>query len=371
MRIIRLILLLVLISGCQDLVIRTETVERSVLPAIENKFALKQVFSLSGLGDPKATKQIAYSADKLYLVANDTMTAVSLQGAILWQQKLPQQAVAGVVANSKLALAIFDTGRIIAFSSSTGTILWQQELLSEILALPTIDDKFAYIHSMDGAVTKLSLVDGAQLFQYLSPSPTVALRRSGAPLLDGDSLIVGFANGRVKSIDKSDGKVKWEQDLNQNQIKTLGDVTGIYVAPVKFASSVAVATYTGKLYALNANDGAESWSLKLSTLLPITVSERNLFITDIKNDIWSITASGAIAWQQQLLRGRGLTSPCHLKGKLVLADEDGYLSWLDIKTGDILARHKVAKQKIVALKVIKDTLLVLAKDGTLQAYREG
>ncbi|HEY4442635.1 MAG TPA: PQQ-binding-like beta-propeller repeat protein, partial [Steroidobacteraceae bacterium] len=67
---------------------------------------------------------------------------------------------------------------------------------------------------------------------------------------------------------------------------------------------------------------------------------------------------------------RRLSTPVLTSTAVAVADFQGYLHWLDKTTGELVARERVAKERITNSPVaVGDTIVVLTDAGKLAAFR--
>ena len=59
-------------------------------------------------------------------------------------------------------------------------------------------------------------------------------------------------------------------------------------------------------------------------------------------------ADGASQWQQKAFKNRQLTGPLRYRDYVVVGDFEGYLHWLDAKTGEVVARQRIDDERIIA-----------------------
>src|SRR5688572_22670040 len=81
-------------------------------------------------------------------------------------------------------------------------------------------------------------------------------------------------------------------------------------------------------------------------------------------------SDGAIQWEQDILKHRGLTAPAIDGDALVVGDFEGYLHWLDKATGEIVAREKTDGERITNTPVAAEPgVFVQTDSGKLLAFR--
>jgi hypothetical protein len=79
---------------------------------------------------------------------------------------------------------------------------------------------------------------------------------------------------------------------------------------------------------------------------------------------------GAELWRNDKIKRRGLSAPIVTSAAIAIADFQGYIHWLDKKTGVLVAREHIAKQRVSNPPAgANDTIVVLTDGGTLAAYR--
>ena len=84
------------------------------------------------------------------------------------------------------------------------------------------------------------------------------------------------------------------------------------------------------------------------------------------------TRSGSALWKQDALQYRFLSTPAKQDDTVVVGDFDGYLHWISIESGEIVARARPGKKGIRSAPVVADGIVyALDLDGSLSAYALG
>jgi outer membrane protein assembly factor BamB len=79
---------------------------------------------------------------------------------------------------------------------------------------------------------------------------------------------------------------------------------------------------------------------------------------------------GSEIWRNDKLKRRGLSTPVLTSSAVVVADYQGYIHWLDKSTGVLVARTRLAKDRVSNPPVSSgDTVVVLTDGGRLGAFR--
>ena len=101
------------------------------------------------------------------------------------------------------------------------------------------------------------------------------------------------------------------------------------------------------------------------------MDDENLYLTNADSVVIAMRRSdGAVQWEQDTLKRRGLTAPAIDGDALVVGDFEGYLHWLDKATGEIVARQKTDGERITNTPVTSDAgVFVQTDSGKLLAFR--
>ena len=131
------------------------------------------------------------------------------------------------------------------------------------------------------------------------------------------------------------------------------------------------ASYQGNITAIDLQQGQVAWQEKISSIHDLAVVRSRIIAIDEKDSIKGFgLTSGAILWQQDGLKLRGISSPAALGSNFVVGDFEGYLHALSQVDGHIVARTRLSSDGIrVDLLAANDLILAYSNDGELAAYR--
>jgi outer membrane protein assembly factor BamB len=242
----------------------------------------------------------------------------------------------------------------------------------EVLAPPVVGGNTVIVRSVDGHLRALSAVDGGELWDVEQQVPRLTLRGNGTPAIVEDVVIAGFDNGRLAAYDLNDGDTRWENVVapsrGRTELERLADVDSsiLVVGPDLYTAS-----YSGRVASLAVESGRILWSQDLSSYLAIGADWTNIYVTDKNAEVIAVNrSSGAIQWSQASMRMRGLTAPIPFAATIVVGDFEGYLHWLDARSGQLVARSQTGKSAIVGTPVVAgDAIIVQTDNGHLVAYR--
>jgi len=109
----------------------------------------------------------------------------------------------------------------------------------------------------------------------------------------------------------------------------------------------------------------------MSSYRGLAVDADNLYVTQSDGIVVAMRQrDGAELWRNDKIKRRGLSAPIVTSTAIAVADFQGYIHWLDKSTGVLVARERIAKQRVSNPPAgADDTIVVLTDGGTLAAYR--
>jgi outer membrane protein assembly factor BamB len=109
----------------------------------------------------------------------------------------------------------------------------------------------------------------------------------------------------------------------------------------------------------------------MSSYRGLAANGENLFVTQSDGAVVALhDRDGSELWRNEDIKRRGLSAPAETSTAVAVADYQGYLHWLDKKTGYLVARVRVSKARVSSPPVaVDDTVVVLDDDGKMAAFR--
>ena len=206
---------------------------------------------------------------------------------------------------------------------------------------PTVVGDAVIIGSCSGSVYALDRTTGDPIWLYDTSADGPPAQFHGEPLILGDRLIIptdSDPKGHLYSFDITSGELLWKVPFNR----------GVTTTPLLLGDRLVVISWEGDVAAIETKSGKILWRVT-----PVGTLETNLFISspahaadriliaDNTNRILALDASnGATLWRKTL-PGRPNTALIVLSDDLVAGTHDGYLNWIDIKSGEVKKRTKL------------------------------
>jgi outer membrane protein assembly factor BamB len=303
--------------------------------------------------------------------ANGVVTAVNkTSGQILWRTNTKVSVTSGPGVGDGTVVVGSRRGDVIALDQATGRIRWQSSLLGEILAKPAVGNQMAVVKAVDGHVHAYAISNGRELWSYIQSEPNLILRGSSAPLLHGNALFIGFANGQLIKFNARNGQVDWMHAIAiPTGAFSIQRMVDIDADPVIFEHRLFAATYQGNIASLDWNSGRTLWTHDISSYTGMSADPSTIYITDAPGNVWAFGVnSGLVNWRQTNLVARQLSAPAAMGQYVVVGDGEGYLHWLSKRDGHFAAREFVGNTILAAPMVENNILYALTSQGSLVAY---
>ena len=327
----------------------------------------KQIKLRLGLG-PAIDNGLVFAASH-----KGEMVAVNLDtGRNVWVKKLKVPISAGPAAGFGIVVAGTSKGAVIALDGATGRQLWRVQINSELLSSPAISENVVLIRSVDGRLHGLDTHNGKSLWSVEQQVPRLSLRGTAIPIVAKDSAISGFDNGKVMAVSLTTGDTIWDTALASPRGRTeLDRLVDIDSAVRVVGDNVFAAGFQGRTAMLALDSGQLWWSHDMSSYRGLAVDADNLYVTQSDGIVVALRQrDGAEMWRNDKLKRRGLSTPIVTSDAIAIADFQGYIHWLDKGTGVLVARQRVAKQRVSNPPAgTDDTIVVLTDGGTMAAYR--
>jgi outer membrane protein assembly factor BamB len=366
---------LVLLMGCSST--KSKPDKPVVLVPLVNKVQVKRVWQTKLPGDVPIRRlglDVAVDGNQVFAAGyKGVIEALDLKtGKRLWQRNVRAPLTGGPAAGEGLLVIGTEKGEVIALAEQDGAPRWRVRINAEILSAAAIGGGLVVVRAVDGKMHGLAAADGKESWVIDQQVPRLSLRGTSRPILVGDLAICGFDNGRVVAVARNNGTTAWDTAVGQphgsTELRRLIDVDAQVEADGDDLFAVA---YQGRVTRLVRDSGQIVWGRDLSSNRGLVVDADAVFVATADGDMVRLDRNaGTELWRQKGLERRQLSAPTLYGGRVVVGDFAGVLNWLDLATGDFVARVVVGKHRISnAPLVAGDLLLVFSDDGELSAYR--
>lgn len=345
------------------------------LPAQESELGVRTLWSTQeGVGadkqqvdlEPAFADGVLYVADRRGRVA----AVAAATGKELWSRDtgLPISGAVGI--GDGLVLLGTTRAEVVALNAKNGSERWRGQVSSEVLSPPQAGGGMVVAQTVDGKVFAFDATDGKQKWFYQQRVPVLSLRGTAVPVIDGDRVYAGFADGKLAALALADGRSVWEATIaaprGSSEIERMVDVDA---RPRLVGDMLFVTSYQGRLTAIARDSGVLIWARDFSSYRPPAFADGRLYVTDEHSHVWALNAdNGATLWKQTKLENRDLTAPVVDGDYVVVGDYQGYLHFLARADGRLLGRVKIDPDgSLRAPLVVNGVLYDYGRGGVLAA----
>jgi outer membrane protein assembly factor BamB len=327
----------------------------------------KQIVLRLGLG-PATDNGLVFAASH----KGEVLAVSAESGHHVWVKKLKMPISAGPGAGQGLVVFGTSKGVVVALDGATGRELWRTHVNSELLSAPAINEKIVVMRSVDGRLHGFDVHNGKELWSVEQQVPRLSLRGTATPIIAKEVAISGFDNGKVMAVSLSSGDTVWDTALASPHGRTeLDRLVDIDSAVRAVGDNVFAAGFQGRTAMLALDSGQIWWAHDMSSYRGLVADGDNLYVTQSDGIVVALRQrDGSELWRNQKMKLRRLSTPVLTSTAVAVADFQGYLHWLDKTTGELVARERVAKERVTNAPIaVGDTVIVLTDGGKLAAYR--
>jgi outer membrane protein assembly factor BamB len=346
------------------------------LTKIVTKVDVKKLWSVHIGADAEFLRvalQPVGDGSRIYAASRDgnVVALDPVSGKQAWRTRLDMELSAGPGVGDGIAVVASSDGILVALDASTGAEKWRADLSGESLARPAIKDNIVVVLTIDNRLHALSAFDGTERWTVDQTTPRLTMRGSAAPVMVGSSVVAGFDNGRLVSVNLQSGDVDWEAMVSppsgRSDLERLSDVDGIISV---VGQDIYASGYQGSIASIAAESGQLLWSRDISSYEGVAADWNNLYTVTDGGEIIAMTRrTGDETWRQASLLRREPTVPVPFATTVVVGDLEGYLHFFSNFDGQPVARLRVGSQAISADPVVvANRLYVQSDSGTVSAF---
>ena len=292
-------------------------------------------------------------------------------GSVRWSVHTKLPLSAGPAVGDGVVVAGASNGMLVVLDAATGHEKWRLQMSGEVLAKPLLAKGMIVVRTVNDRVQALNVSDAKPRWSVEETVPKLTLRGTAPPVLDGNTVIVGFDDGKVVAADLQSGDTLWSVGLDtpvgRTELERLSDVDA---AAIAVDHDVFAVGYHGRVAMLDQATGQIWWAHDASSYRGLGADDTNLYVSGADGAISAIKrVNGAEVWQQKALHQRGITAAAVYDDVLVVGDYQGYLHWFSTADGKLLARAKTGTRITNAPVYADGKLFVQTDSGELFAFR--
>jgi outer membrane protein assembly factor BamB len=347
---VSLAVLLVSLVACSSSDIKDQDAGPNVLTSFDQEISLvtkwhRQVGD--GMGKAFARLQPALQDSILYAASADgKVEALAIDsGRVVWKHDFKTQITSGVAAGKAHGYVVSENGELVAFLLSDGSEVWRSNVKSEVLASPVEENGLVAVQTIDGHLYLIDAETGVAKWSFDSNLPTLSLRGTSAPVFKDNTVLAGFANGKVIALNLKNGALLWQERIGipagRSELERLVDIDGSLLVEDNL---LYVVGFQGNIAAIDLTNGKTIWKREASSYHGPAAGLGNIYIVNENDHIQALDdRSASNVWEQVALKGRQLSEPVLFANHVAVADLEGYIHLIKQLDGSIVGRDKVTR----------------------------
>ncbi|GAM61834.1 outer membrane protein yfgL [Vibrio ishigakensis] len=366
------------IVGCAS---EEDTIVMAPVPVVQSEFTPAQEWSTSvgdGVGQYYSKLTPIYAYDKVFVASRDGEVAAldPESGKEIWsvdlEKDVPARLSGGINASYGQLFIGSENGEMISLDAETGEEKWRVKVDGEVLSVPETDSNLVLVHTSRGALVALDEETGNEAWTVSTEVPTLTLRGTSSPVALSGGVFWGTANGRLAAAIVERGQMIWQQPVGTPKGATEIDrLVDSDAKPLIIGGMLYTVGINGQLVAIDLRSGAPAWKRNYSSAQDMATDGRNIYLITDKDYIVAVDArSGTELWENRELEYRLLTPPAVIDGKLVVGDSEGYLHWLDRRSGDFIAQQQEHDSGFAVAPIeLDDGFLIVTRNGSVKKLK--
>ncbi|MBD2835950.1 outer membrane protein assembly factor BamB [Pseudomonas sp. JM0905a] len=318
------------------------------LPDITEEVSLDKGWSRSigdGQGETYNLLVPAVDGDTIYAsdVNGEVMALNRFNGDVIWKQDLELPVSGAVGVGYGLVMVGTLKGEVVALDATNGEEKWRARVNGEVLAPAANNGDVVVVQTQNDTLFGFDAATGNQLWIYENTPAVLTLRGTGAPIVTNNLAVAGLSTGKVLALDIKRGIPVWEQRVAVPQGRSeLDRVVDIDGGLLLSGGTLYVATYQGRVAALDLESGRVLWQREASSYAGVAQGFGNVYVSLANGTVEGVDERSASAlWSNDALARRQLSAPEVFSSYVAVGDFEGYLHLLSQVDGHFVGRVKI------------------------------
>ena len=242
-----------------------------------------------------------YAAPYFVLRSDDVITGTSDgyvtrlragSGEIVWRKLLTSTREDGllpvhadpIVADGIIYVGTIN-GSILALDYNDGTILWEYRAEDAIESTLAIEEGRIFFTDTREILYALDAETGKLLWRFQRPTPEFfTIKGAGTPVVDGDAVYCGFADGTLVAVQIDTGEIIWTSDLTNEQV----EFTDIDMPVIIGERTLYVGSYSGGVFGISRLDGTIQWRVDVASVAQVKRYDGMLYVASAQGRVVAI-----------------------------------------------------------------------------------
>lgn len=264
------------------------------------KVSWRQVINTPGAWEYRpreySTPHYRKKTDEIF-VGTDDGTLFKVRGGdgeILWSANLDAPIHAEPTYGDGRVYVGTLGGKFFAVDEATGETEWSTDVDGSIESRASFAQGRVFYTTSNDNLVAADAATGKRLWSYRRPAPEYfTIKETAKPIVDGGTVYCGFADGVMVALQIDTGELLWQSDLSAGKTEFIDADED----PILAGSRLFAASYDGGLYALDKTSGEQIWQVPLTGITDFIYGEDTLYVATATGRLVAVGAEdGTTRW---------------------------------------------------------------------------
>ncbi|MFB6373471.1 MAG: PQQ-binding-like beta-propeller repeat protein [Bradymonadaceae bacterium] len=287
-------------------------------------------------------------------------------GEIRWERELNGPIHATPVATASHVYVGTLHGDFYAINRQSGETDWKIDNSRAIESDAAVGGGLVFYTTNAGQLVALDEASGEKTWTYNRDIPKeFTVKGSGTPVVVGNTVYCGFADGTVAALDATTGRINWEANVAGD----VNEFTDVDLPVIVRGDRVYDVSYGAGITALDRKTGEAVWSREYENISSASFAEDRFYLTIATGRVIALDAEGGTGiWGFKMSNNQ----PVDIKAAgsyLFVSTGNGPLYILDRSTGYPLRKWRPSPGVNAGVTFSKRAGYMLSNKGYLYSFR--
>lgn len=252
-------------------------------------------------------------------------------GEIVWSKEISSGVDSPATLANNIAYLGTQNAEMVALDWRNGEEIWRFQARGSLEGRPSYYEGMLFFVDSNEVLYALNVADGSLLWDYQRSAPEFfTIKGSGIPLIVGDSVYVGFADGVLVELNRATGEEQWAVYLGDES----GEFGDIDLPILHDQQRLIVTSHAGGVHGIERATGAVLWRLPFDNVVGVIKEGGFLFGATATGRVFAARAAdGEIFWESRLDENSVPMGISFAGPYLAVPLARGPLVWMDARSG--------------------------------------
>ena len=254
----------------------------------------------------------------------------------------------------------------------TGKTIWQKNNIVPFYSDIKIHENVFFVVDYKNILRCISIIDGAELWNFKTEESLTKSNTKLSVIFDKQNVYFNNSIGDITAVNLKSGNLVWQLPTQKNNITNNAFLLSSSNLVLNY-NSILFSNNRSEFYSIDTETGSINWKNEIDSNLKPVVIDKFIITISRKGYLYLIEKqSGNIVrindlYKEYSEKKRNKIKPTGFvvaKGKIYLSNDNGHLFIVDLNSGTILRKKKIANSKILEPLIHKNNIFLI-KNGSI------